>query len=64
VTLGSYTAPARNFAQGKSNLRLIDGSELVDILLDHYDGLDSNYKGLLPLRKVFVPEVLETDGEQ
>ena len=37
VTLGSFTKQARGFAQGKSNLRLIDGDELVDLILRHYE---------------------------
>jgi restriction system protein len=59
VTLSSFTKQARNFAQGKSNLRLIDGDELVDLILRHYETLDSKYKGLLPLKRVYVPEALE-----
>lgn len=63
VTLGSFTAQARGFAKSKSNLRLIDGDELVELVFQHYENFDSRYKGLLPLRKVFVPEVIETDEE-
>lgn len=56
VTLGSYTKQAINFAREKSNLRLIDGQELVDLIFTHYEQFDSRYKGLLPLKEVFVPE--------
>ncbi len=59
VTLGGFTAQARNFAKGKANLRLIDGAELVDLVLDHYERFDSRYKGLLPLKRVYVPEPIE-----
>lgn len=59
VTLGSFTKQARSFAQGKSNLRLVDGDELVDLILRHYEHLDSKYKGLLPLKRVYIPEALE-----
>jgi restriction system protein len=59
VTLGTYTNPARNFAKGKSNLRLIDGEELVGLILAHYEHFDPRYKGLLPLKKVYVPEPLQ-----
>lgn len=59
VTLGTFTAQARNFAKSKSNLRLIDGSELAALIFQHYEQFDSRYKGLLPLRRVYVPEVLE-----
>jgi len=59
VTLGSFTKQARSFAQGKSNLRLVDGDELVNLVLRHYETLDSKYKGLLPLKRVYIPEALE-----
>jgi restriction system protein len=63
VTLGSITNPARNFARGKSNLRLIDGEDLVDLILEHYDGFDAKYKGLIPLKRVYVPAPLEEGQE-
>lgn len=59
VTLGTFTNQAKSFARSKSNLRLIDGDELVDLVLLHYEDFDSRYKGLLPLKQVFIPEVLE-----
>src|SRR5690606_17409411 len=61
VTLGDFTPQARNFANGKANLRLIDGEQLVSLVLDRYEQLDSKYKGLLPLRQVYVPEAVEGD---
>jgi restriction system protein len=62
VTLGSFTSQAKQFARSKSNLRLIDGTDLVALVLQHYEQFDSRYKGLLPLKRVYVPEVLESDG--
>lgn len=62
VTLGTFTAPARNFARSHSNLRLIDGDELVKLIFQHYNQFDARYKGLLPLRRVYVPEMIETDN--
>ena len=56
VTLGSFTPQAKNFGRTKSNLRLIDGEELVQLILNHYEQFDSKYKGILPLKKVYVPE--------
>ena len=57
VTLGTFTPNALHFARSKSNLRLIDGAELVDLIFTHYERFDARYKGLLPLRRVYVPEV-------
>lgn len=55
VTLGEYTTQARDFARNKANLRLVDGNELVDLVLEHYESFDTKYKGVLPLRSVYVP---------
>ncbi|HMV46600.1 MAG TPA: restriction endonuclease [Blastocatellia bacterium] len=63
VTLGSFTTQARNFAASKSNLRLVDGEELVELILNHYEQFDARYKGLLPLRRVYVPEPLDESEE-
>jgi len=61
VTLGGYSPACRNFEQGKGNLRLIDGDELVDLIFNHYEQFDSRHKGLLPLRRIYVPQVLDND---
>lgn len=61
VTLGTITPQARLFARAKSNLRLIDGAELVSLVLEHYEQFDSRYKGLLPLKRVFIPAPLEEE---
>ncbi len=63
VTLGSFTNQAKNFASGKSNLRLVDGLELVELTLQHYEQFDARYKGLIPLKRVYVPESLEEGQE-
>jgi restriction system protein len=63
ITLGTFTSQAKVFAQGKSNLRLIDGKELISLILDHYEQFDSKYKGIIPLKRVYVPEALEATEE-
>jgi restriction system protein len=65
VSLGSYTTHAKTFARSKANLRLIDGDELVALILQNYEKFDSRYKAVLPLKHVYVPdpEPLEEDGE-
>ena len=59
ITLGTFTKQAAAFGKTKSNLRLIDGAELVEIILRHYDALDVKYKSLLPLKRVFVPQSVQ-----
>lgn len=63
VTLDTFSTPATNFAKSKSNLKLIDGAELVDLILAHYEAFDSSYKGLLPLRRVYIPERWDRKGK-
>ncbi len=58
VALGGFSTQALEFARSKSNLRLIDGVALVDLILAHYEDFDSRYKGILPLKRVYVPEVI------
>lgn len=59
VTLGDFTREAVDFTKKRQNLRLINGVELVELILKHYDSLDTRYKGLIPLRRVYLPEAIE-----
>lgn len=61
ITLGTITSQARAFARSKDNLRLIDGYELVELIFQHYERFDARYKGLLPLKRVYVPEAIEAE---
>jgi restriction system protein len=55
VTLGSFSADARTFEQTKSNLRLLDGKELVDLIFTHYDRFEPRYRALIPLKRAYSP---------
>src|SRR5690606_14814693 len=61
ITLGTFSPASRSFEQGKPNPRLIDGDEFVKLILDYYDSFDCQHKGLLPLRRVYVPHGLEVE---
>ncbi|MBM3773300.1 MAG: hypothetical protein FJW27_18820 [Acidimicrobiia bacterium] len=52
---------SKRFADGKANLRLIDGDDLVSMVLNHYESLDARYKGLIPLKRVYIPEPVDDD---
>lgn len=54
VTLGSYTAQAANFARSQPRIRLIDGGDLVAMVLEHYEELLPKYKSVIPLKRVYV----------
>lgn len=60
VNLGSYSKPARATERNKSKLRLIDGEQLVDIILENYHKLAPRYRTLLPLRQIYVADVQPT----
>lgn len=64
VTLGTFTNQASTFARNKSNLRLIDGNDLVDLIFRHYDQFDSSYKALIPLKRVYVPAPIEDETSE
>jgi restriction system protein len=54
VTLGSYTKEAQNLGRNRQDLRLINGTELVDLIFEHYPRFSPEYKRLLPMRSVYV----------
>lgn len=64
VTLGTFSTQARSIASTHNTIRLIDGNELVDLILSHYEQFDSRYKGLLPLKRVYVPDLEEPEESE
>lgn len=59
VSLGGYSKQARTFAKSKTNLRIIDGDELIELILNNYEKLDSKYKAIIPLKNIYVPIQVE-----
>ncbi len=55
VTLGTFSNDARTFERTKPNLRLIDGSDLVDLIYAHYSQFEPRYQMLLPLKRTYIP---------
>jgi restriction system protein len=58
VTLGSFSAEARTFEQTKPNLRLIDGSSLIDLIYEHYHKFEPRYQMMLPLKRSYIPSAV------
>lgn len=54
VTLGAYSPDAKHLERMDQRLRLINGSQLVQLLLDYYESLDPEWKRQLPLRRVYA----------
>jgi restriction system protein len=55
VSTGGFSKDARTEAEKGSRVTLVDSDDLVDLITEYYDKIDSDYKSLLPLRKVWVP---------
>lgn len=62
VNLGSYSKPARVLERNRSKLRLIDGEQLVELILEHYDRMSARYRTLIPLRQIYVPDIIGVGG--
>ena len=54
VTLGTYSSDARHLGRTRQDLRLVNGTELVDLVFEHYESFSPEWKRLLPLRRVYV----------
>ncbi|WP_374396442.1 restriction endonuclease [Sphingopyxis sp.] len=57
LTLGSYSRQARIRERNSPRLRLIDGEQLVEMILDHYPQMSPRFRNMLPLRQIYVPDV-------
>ena len=55
VTLGDYSSDAIRIERGKSNLRPIGGTDLVQLVFNNYEQLEPQFKSLLPLKRSYVP---------
>jgi restriction system protein len=57
ITLANYTKNAQNYLKNTPIIRGINGTELVELILKYYDGLSDKYKLLIPLQKVYIPNI-------
>ncbi|MEG0342972.1 MAG: restriction endonuclease [Acinetobacter sp.] len=57
VNLGSYSNQAKSKSTNKSRLRLIDGKEIVELIYRYYKDFKPQYRALIPLKLVFLPDV-------
>jgi restriction system protein len=54
VTSGTFSSESRRFARESSgHIKLIDGEELIELWIEHYDNLDDDDKNLLPLYPIY-----------
>jgi restriction system protein len=57
VSLGSYSRAARLLERNRAKLRLIDGEQFVELVLDNYARLAPRYRSLIPLKQIYVPDL-------
>ena len=57
VTLSNYTKNAQAYLDNTPIIRGINGPELADLILKYYDLLDEKYRNMIPLKKVYIPNV-------
>ena len=55
VTLSDYTKNAKKYLESVPIIRGINGKELVELILKHYDELSEKYQKMIPLKKVYIP---------
>lgn len=53
ISTGGFTEDGRNAVRGHP-VRLIDGEDFVDFLLESYEKLEPEYKAMIPLRKIYM----------
>jgi restriction system protein len=54
VTLGTYTRDAQNIERQRSGLRLLNGEDVVSMVLANYDELPQEWRSIIPLTNVLV----------
>lgn len=55
VTLGSFSSPAWDTERQTPNLRLLDANALTDLIFEHYERFDPQWKAILPLSRRYLP---------
>lgn len=54
VTLGTYTRDAIAIERGRSGLRLLNGEDVVSLVLANYSALDNRWRARIPLTPMLV----------
>lgn len=59
VTLSNYTKNAQAYLDNTPIIRGINGAELAELVIKHYEKLDKKYQKMIPLKQVYIPVVEE-----
>lgn len=55
VALGGYSRDAVDVERSRHNLRLVDGATLTELIFEHYERLEPQWKTLIPLKRRYIP---------
>lgn len=54
VTLGGYAAPALSLDRNRNDLRLLNGDDVAQLVMDNYDALSAEWQRIIPLKRTWV----------
>lgn len=57
INLGSFSRESGALERNRAKLRLINGEQLVEMILDQYDKLAPRFRSLIPLKQIYVPDL-------
>ena len=43
--------------RNRPKLRLIDGEQFVELLLENYGRLSPRYRSMIPLKQIYIPDL-------
>ncbi len=56
VSTGGFTSDAEMAAKSSSQrVTLVDRDGFIELLIHHYEDLESEYKAKVPLKRVYIP---------
>lgn len=55
VTLSNYSKNALDYLDQHHEIRGINGEELSELVMEHYEALDEKYKDMIPMGRVYIP---------
>jgi restriction system protein len=57
ITLGSFGRQSIDVERNRPKLRLIDGEQFVEMVLENYARLAPRYRTMIPLKQIYVPDL-------
>lgn len=57
ITLGSFSRQSKELERNRPKLRLIDGEQFVELLLENYSRLSPRYRSMIPLKQIYIPDL-------